>query len=202
MSCAAYQLIFAASDVGDFHVVGGRRQILKFLAGKDVDGGQMDFGVTVLASLGGSHFDDLARAALDDDKTVLPQGRTLHRVRGRGAGIGTVKGVLMLRIQISQTPAQCWTFTAGPRWWGKIAQEGWARTCASFGLSAMLMEVSRMSDKEGRYKQKLGLSSAMMGDTRVCCGAKMVNGWRRRKWTELSGAAKSSALEADQASVV
>ena len=63
---------------------------------------------------------------------------------------------------------------------GRIAQEGWARTCASFGLSAMLMEVSRMNDKEGRYKQKSWLSSAMMGDTRVRCGAKMVNG----KWLE------------------
>jgi hypothetical protein len=67
VTCASYQLIFAAGDVGDFHVVGGRRQIFKLLAGKDVDGGKMDLGVTVLASLGSGHFDDLAGTALDDD---------------------------------------------------------------------------------------------------------------------------------------
>ena len=76
--------------------MGGRRQIFEFLAGEDVDGSKVDLGVTVFASLGGGHFDDLAGTAFDDDETVLPQGGTLHRVGGRGAGIGTLKGVLML----------------------------------------------------------------------------------------------------------
>lgn len=60
----------------------------------------MDFGVTVLASLGGRHLqttyirlcaqyiapqhptyvDDLARSVLDADVSTLSQGRALHRV--------------------------------------------------------------------------------------------------------------------------
>jgi hypothetical protein len=96
VACAPYQLIFAAGDVGYLHVVGGRRQIFEFLAGEDVDGSKMDLGVTVFASLGSGHFDDLAGTALDDNETVLPQGGTLHWVGSRGASIGTVESVLML----------------------------------------------------------------------------------------------------------
>jgi len=51
----------------------------------------------VLASLGGRHLDDLAGAVLNDDETVLPQSRALHRVRGRGTSIGALEGVLMLQ---------------------------------------------------------------------------------------------------------
>lgn len=76
--------------------MGGRAEIFQLLAGEDVDGYQMDLGVAVLASLRGGHFDDLAGAVLDDDEAVLPQGRALHRVRERGAGIGALEGVLML----------------------------------------------------------------------------------------------------------
>lgn len=70
-----YQLELATSDVGDIHVVGGRAQLLKLLAGEDVDGDQVDLGVTVLASLGGGHVNDLARAVLDADVAVLAQSR-------------------------------------------------------------------------------------------------------------------------------
>ena len=91
-----YQLVFAAGDVRDLHVVGGRRQIFEFLSGEDVDGSKMDLGVTVFASLGGGHFDDLAGTAFDDDETVLPQGGTLHGISSRSASIGTIEGVLML----------------------------------------------------------------------------------------------------------
>lgn len=56
----------------------------------------MDFGMAVLAGLGGAHVDDLAGAALDHDVAVLAEGRALHRVGGRGAGIGALEGVLML----------------------------------------------------------------------------------------------------------
>lgn len=76
----------------------GRAEIFQFLAGEDVDGNQVDLGVTVLASLGGRHFDDFARAVLDDDEAVLPQGRALHGKGGRGTGVGALEGVLMLQM--------------------------------------------------------------------------------------------------------
>jgi hypothetical protein len=76
--------------------VGGRAQIFQLLFGEEVDGDQMDLGVTVLAGLGGGHFDDLARAVLDDDEAVLPQRRALHRVRLGSAGIGAFERVLVL----------------------------------------------------------------------------------------------------------
>lgn len=82
--------------MGDVHVVGGGRQILELLAGEDVDSDQVDLGVTVLASLGGGHVDNLARAALDNDVTVLAQSRALHGVGGRRAGIGRVEGDIVL----------------------------------------------------------------------------------------------------------
>lgn len=93
---SAYKLVLAARDVRDVHVVGGRGQILQLLAGEDVDGDHVDLGVTVLARLRGGHFHDLAWATLDDDVAVLPQGRTLHRERGRRTGVGALEGVLML----------------------------------------------------------------------------------------------------------
>ena len=52
--------------------MGGWAEIFELLAGEDVDGDQMDLGVTVLAGLGGGHLDDLAWAVLDHDETVLP----------------------------------------------------------------------------------------------------------------------------------
>jgi hypothetical protein len=79
--------------------VGRWGQIFQLLAGEDVESNQMDLGVTVLSSLGSGHVDDLAWAALDDDEAVLSQGGTLHRVGGRGAGIGRLEGVFMLKIR-------------------------------------------------------------------------------------------------------
>ena len=92
----AYELIFVTGDVGNVHVVGRRAKIFVLLASEDVQSNQMDLGVAVLAGLGGRHVDDLAGAALDDDEAVLPQGRTLHGVGGRGAGVGGLEGVPML----------------------------------------------------------------------------------------------------------
>lgn len=63
--------------------MGGRAKFFKLLASEDVGTDKMDLGVTVLASLGGGHVDDLAGAALDDDDTVLAQSRALH-----GEGLG------------------------------------------------------------------------------------------------------------------
>ena len=76
--------------------MGGRAKIFELLLGEDVDGDKMDLGVAVLASLGGGHFDDLARAVLDHDEAVLPKSRALHRISGRGTSIGALEGVLML----------------------------------------------------------------------------------------------------------
>lgn len=69
--------------------MGGGAQLLKLLAGEDIDGDEMDLGVTVLASLGGRHVDDLARAALDHDVPALPQSRALHGEGGRRTGVAT-----------------------------------------------------------------------------------------------------------------
>jgi hypothetical protein len=92
------QLVLSAGDVGDVHVVSRGGEILVLLAGENVGSDKMDLGVTVLSSLGGGHVDDLARAVLDDDETVLTQSRALHRVGGRRAGIGGVEGHLMLGV--------------------------------------------------------------------------------------------------------
>lgn len=76
--------------------MGGGAEFFELLASEDIDGDQMDLGVTVLASLGGRHINNLARAVLDHNEAVLSQGGTLHREGGRGARIGGVEGVLML----------------------------------------------------------------------------------------------------------
>lgn len=93
---ATYKLEFAARDVGNIHVVGGGRKIFKLLAGEDVNGSQVNLGVTVLSSLGGGHVDNLAGTVLDDNETVLTESGTLHGVSGGSTGIGAVEGVLML----------------------------------------------------------------------------------------------------------
>jgi hypothetical protein len=89
-------LVFAASNVGNIHVVCGWAKIFQLLPGEDINRDKMNLGVTVLASFGSTHFNDFAGTAFDHDEAVLPQGRALHRVCGRCAGIGTLEGVLML----------------------------------------------------------------------------------------------------------
>ena len=79
MRGSTYELVLATCDVGDVHVVGGRAQFFELLASEEVNGNQMDLGVTVLSRLGGAHVDDLAGAVLDADKTVLPQSRKIGR---------------------------------------------------------------------------------------------------------------------------
>ena len=81
----------------------GRAEIFQLLSSEDIDSHKMDLGVTVLAGLGGGHLDDLARARLDANESVLPQRRALHRIRERGAGVGGLESVrLMLQSQPSQ----------------------------------------------------------------------------------------------------
>jgi hypothetical protein len=106
VSCAhllhsTYELVFLAGNVGNLHIVGGWGEIFELLVGEDIDGDQVDLCVTVLASLGGGHFDNLAWALLDDDEAVLPPGRTLHRVGGGSTSIGALEGVLMLTDSVS-----------------------------------------------------------------------------------------------------
>lgn len=97
-----YAVVFLSGHVGDIHVVSGWGQIFELLAGEDVDGDDVDLGVTVLSSLGGRHVNDLAWSALDDDVSVLSESRTLHRVGLRGAGIGSVDGEVCLYITSCQ----------------------------------------------------------------------------------------------------
>jgi hypothetical protein len=97
-----YELVLTTGDVRNIHVVSRGGEILVLLAGEDVDGDKVDLGVTVLASLGGRHIDDLARAALDDDETVLAQSRALHGVGGRRTGISRVELKLMLCVVLAQ----------------------------------------------------------------------------------------------------
>ena len=87
-TAATYKLVLATRDVGNVHVVGRRRQIFVLLASEDVNGNQVDLGVTVLASLGGRHIDNLAWATLDDNVTVLAQSRALHGEGQGRAGVG------------------------------------------------------------------------------------------------------------------
>ena len=91
-----YKLVFLAADIGHIHVVGGWAEIFKFLGSENINGDKMNLGMTVLSGLGGGHFDNLARTALDHDETVLPQGRALHGVGGRSTGIGALKSNIML----------------------------------------------------------------------------------------------------------
>lgn len=54
-----YELVFGTGDIGNLHVVGGGRKILKLLVGEDVDSNHVHLGVTVLSSLGGRHVNNL-----------------------------------------------------------------------------------------------------------------------------------------------
>ena len=76
--------------------MGGGAEFFQLLASKDIDGDEMDLCVTVLAGLGGGHVDNLAGSVLDDNESVLSQGRALDGVGGRGASIGGLEGVFML----------------------------------------------------------------------------------------------------------
>ena len=76
-------------------------KFFELLARENINGNKMNFGVAMLAGLGGGHVDDLARAVLNDDESVLPQGRALHGVGSGSASIGRIEGVLMLRFAVS-----------------------------------------------------------------------------------------------------
>ena len=104
------QGVLNTGDVGDIHVVGGGRQILELLAGEDVNGDQVDLGVTVLAGLGGRHVNDLAGTALDDNVSVLAESRALEREGQGSTGGGTLElnVVLLVVVVISHFVYDQW----------------------------------------------------------------------------------------------
>lgn len=48
-----YELVFAAGDVGDIHIVGGRAKIFILLASKDVESNKVNLSMAMLAGFGG-----------------------------------------------------------------------------------------------------------------------------------------------------
>lgn len=81
--------------------MGGWAKFFELLAGEDIDSNQMDFSMTVFASLGGGHIDDLAGTVLDADEAIFSQSRALHRVSCGRAGIGSgIKRMFMLKRQV------------------------------------------------------------------------------------------------------
>ena len=62
--------------------------------------------MTVLSGLRSGHVDDLAGTPFDHNETVLAESGALHRVRGGGASIGALEGVLMLNeVMVSEVLA-------------------------------------------------------------------------------------------------
>lgn len=78
--------------------MGGRTEIFVFLSSEDVQSHQVDFGMAVLAGLGGRRFDNPAGTVLDDDKTVPSEGRALHGEGERSASVGVLEGILVLFV--------------------------------------------------------------------------------------------------------
>jgi len=83
--------------VGHVVVVRGRDQLLKLLAGEDIDGDEMALSVTVLASLGGRHVRDLAGTVFDADVSALADGT---RLLGEGEGGTRLAGLELLLVQV------------------------------------------------------------------------------------------------------
>ena len=52
--------------------------------------------MTVFPGLGGRHLHDFARTAFEHHEAVLAQGRALHRVGGRRAGISRLKVLIQI----------------------------------------------------------------------------------------------------------
>ena len=92
-----HKLVFLPGDIGNVHVVGGRRHIFVLPVGEDVEGDNVGLGVTMLSSLGGGHFNDLAGTPLDDNVTVLAQSRALHGEGGRRTSVGGFEGLMLYR---------------------------------------------------------------------------------------------------------
>ena len=95
------ELVLTAGHVRHIHVVRRGRNVFVLTTREDVRSDKVDLGVTVLASLRGRHVDNLARAALDHDVTVLTQGRALLGVGHRSTGVGGLEvDVLSLVVRL------------------------------------------------------------------------------------------------------
>lgn len=77
--------------------MGGGREIFQLLAGEDIESDDVNLGVTVLASLGGRHINDLAGTTLDDNVTVLSQSGALHGVSRGRTSVGGLEGLMLKR---------------------------------------------------------------------------------------------------------
>ena len=67
--------------------MGGGAKLFELLGGEDVDGDQVNLGVTVLAGLGGGHLQHLARLVLDKDHVALLDVARAGRVGVRAVGV-------------------------------------------------------------------------------------------------------------------
>jgi hypothetical protein len=75
------------AHIGHLDSAVARRDVVVFLAREDVDGGDVDLGVTVLSGLGDGEFNNLARARLiQDDVAAFAEGGCLRGVGEGGAG--------------------------------------------------------------------------------------------------------------------
>lgn len=93
-----YKLHFATGDIGNIHVVGRWAQLFQLLASKDIDGDQMNLGMTMLSSLRGRHVHNFAGAAFNHNEAVLAEGGALHRISSGSTGIDALEGVFMLQV--------------------------------------------------------------------------------------------------------
>jgi len=89
------ELVFRTPDIRDIHVVGRGTDIFQFFSSEDVDGDEMNLGMTMLSGLGGRHVHNLAGTALDDDVAVLAESRTLRGEGEGGPSAGLLKGMLV-----------------------------------------------------------------------------------------------------------
>ena len=91
-----HKLVFLAADVGHIHIVSGGAKLFQLLTSEDVNRDKVDLGVTVLPGLGGRHIHNFAGTVLNNNETVLPQGRALHGISSRCTRISGVERVFML----------------------------------------------------------------------------------------------------------
>jgi len=93
-----------ASDVRDFHVVGGRAHIFVLLAGEDIDTSDVGLGVAVLSGLGNGDLHDLARESLQQAVAALLQGTSLQREDVGATGIGALELMIVRHYEGFKKP--------------------------------------------------------------------------------------------------
>lgn len=94
-----HKLVFLTLNIGNIHVMSGRTKFFELLVREDIYCDEMNLGMTMLASLGGTHVHDFAGAAFDDDVTVLAKSRALHGISSGGAGIGAVERMPLMLLR-------------------------------------------------------------------------------------------------------